>query len=222
MKKILLITTLAALAAPVLNLAAEQNCAGDPFACMVNSVMGSMRELKAVEMPEPSAPLLLAEAVPGIPARTGLAAPEFDPERAALLAQAAAAGNLGYFDRKCYEYVSYHMEKAGVIRPEQWAQLKIGPDHAADFAEWAGLNKELMLSELKLYRIPTPEDKMAVPVGSILVYERGVCDFSAKSGHIEVVTQPNWACSDGCENLDQACFADPETRKGIYVIVPVK
>lgn len=147
---------------------------------------------------------------------------EYDADMGGKLAAAAAAGNLGAFYGKCYEYVSYHMEAAGVIRAEQWDQLGIGPDYAADFGAWAAANPELMRRELKLVKIPTPSDKLDIPVGGIIVYERGACGFSRKAGHIEVVTKPDWACSDGCESLDQACFADPAVRERMHVIVPVK
>lgn len=169
-------------------------------------------------------------AVPGIPspAFAGGGEPrtfadyEYDEAAGARLASAASKGNLGAFYGKCYEYVAYHMQNAGVIRPEQWDALGIGPDYAADFAEWAVTNPVAMRRELKLVQIPTPTDKMAVPVGSIIVYERGACGFSRKAGHIEVVTKPDWACSDGCESLDQACFEDPAVSARIHVIVPVK
>ncbi|MDD2805867.1 MAG: hypothetical protein PHV33_09950 [Elusimicrobiales bacterium] len=169
-------------------------------------------------------------AVPGIPSPSfaETSAPktfadyEYDAAAGARLGAAAAKGNLGAFYGRCYEYVSYHMEAAGVIRPEQWDQLRIGPDYAADFAEWAVANPEVMRRELKLVKIPTPSDKMAIPVGSIIVYERGACGFSRKAGHIEVVTKADWACSDGCESLDQACFEDPAVSARIHVIVPVK
>lgn len=147
---------------------------------------------------------------------------EYDAATGARLAAAAAKGNLGAFYGKCYEYVSYHMEAAGVIRPAQWDQLGIGPEYAADFADWAVANPEVMRRELKLVRIPTPADKLAIPVGSIIVYERGACGFSKRAGHIEVVTRPDWACSDGCESLDQACFADPAVSARIRVMIPVK
>jgi len=66
-------------------------------------------------------------AVPGIPSPTfaGGGAPrtfadyEYDEAAGARLAAAAAKGNLGAFYGKCYEYVAYHMQNAGVIRPEQ-------------------------------------------------------------------------------------------------------
>lgn len=146
---------------------------------------------------------------------------QYNAQTGARLAAAAASGNLGYFDKKCYQYVSYHMEAAGVIRPEQWDQLRIGPDFAYEFADWAVKNPEVMRRELKLVKIPTPEDRLAIPLGAIIVYERDVCGFSPRAGHIEVVTRPDWACSDGCENLDQGCFSDPAVREGIHVMIPV-
>jgi len=146
----------------------------------------------------------------------------YDAEMGVKLARAAETGNLGYFNHSCYEYVAYHMQNAGVIRPEQWDQLKIGPDHAVDFAIWAVDNPETMRKELKLARITTPSDKAEIPIGSIIVYGKGVCGFSKSSGHIEVLVRPDWACSDGCESLDQNCFSDAATREQIYVITPVK
>ena len=147
---------------------------------------------------------------------------DYDAGTGARLARAAETGNLGYFKHSCYEYVAYHMQNAGVIRPEQWDQLKIGPDRAVDFAVWAVSNPETMRKELKLARIPTPSDKAEIPVGSIIVYGKGACGFSSTSGHIEVLVRPDWACSDGCESLDQSCFSDADMREQIYVITPVK
>ena len=147
---------------------------------------------------------------------------DYDAETGKRLARAAETGNLGYFNHSCYEYVAYHMQNAGVIRPEQWDQLRIGPDRAVDFAVWAVKNPETMRRELKLARIPTPSDKAEIPVGSIIVYGKGVCGFSSSSGHIEVLVRPDWACSDGCESLDQGCFEDAAAREQIYVITPVK
>ena len=48
------------------------------------------------------------------------------------------------------------------------------------------------------------------------------CGFSPKSGHIEVLTGPDKACSDGCEGLDRNCFADLAIREHVHVIIPVK
>lgn len=196
--------------------AAKADVGAAGFDALSRSVMSgaSRAEVAVPEIPSPS--------FAGGGAPKTFADYEYDEAAGARLAAAAAKGNLGAFYGKCYEYVSYHMEAAGVIRPEQWGALSIGPDYAADFAEWAVANPVAMRRELKLVKIPTPADKMSIPVGSIIVYERGVCGFSRKAGHIEVVTRPDWACSDGCESLDQACFEDPAVSARIHVIVPVK
>ncbi|MCX5785869.1 MAG: hypothetical protein NTX59_09280 [Elusimicrobia bacterium] len=152
-----------------------------------------------------------------------ISAPEdYDAEMANKLAKAAAKGNLGYFSHRCYEYVTYHMQNAGVIKPAQWGQLGIGSARAVNFAQWAVKNPQTMRKELKLARIPTPSDTAEIPLGSIIVYGRGICGFSPTSGHIEVLVRPNRACSDGCETLTQSCFKNAAQREYIYVIVPVK
>ncbi len=79
-----------------------------------------------------------------------------------------------------------------------------------------------MRREMRLAVMPTPQSKDEVPLGSILVYDRGWCGFSEASGHIEVLTAPDRACSDGCEGLDNSCFSDPAVRGHVHVIIPVK
>lgn len=193
---------------------ADAGAAG--FEAMARTVLSGASR---AEVPVPASP---APSPAGEDGPKTFADYEYDAAAGGKLAAAAASGNLGAFHGKCYEYVSYHMEAAGVIRPEQWDQLGIGPDYAADFAEWAVANPAAMRRELKLVKIPTPSDKLEIPAGSIIVYERGACGFSRKAGHIEVVTRPDWACSDGCESLDQACFADPAVSARIHVMIPVK
>jgi hypothetical protein len=212
MKKVILAAAIMAVGAGTA--AADAGAAG--FEVMARSVMsaGARAEVQVPAIPAPS--------FAGEEASGTFADYEYDAAMGARLAAAAAKGNLGAFYGKCYEYVSYHMEAAGVIRAAQWDQLRIGPDYAADFADWAVANPAVMRRELKLVKIPTPSDKMAIPVGSIIVYERGACGFSKRAGHIEVVTRPDQACSDGCESLDQACFANPAVSARIHVIIPVK
>lgn len=186
------------------------------FEAMARSVMSDAYRAE-VPVPDIPAPSLTGEDGPKT-----FADYEYDVSAGTKLAAAAARGNLGAFRGRCYEYVSYHMEAAGVIRAAQWDQLRIGPDYAADFADWALANPAVMRRELKLVKISTPSDKLAIPVGSIIVYERGVCGFSKRAGHIEVVTRADWACSDGCQSLEQACFSSPAVRGRIHVMIPVK
>ena len=151
--------------------------------------------------------------------------PAYDADLGRRLAQAAADGNAGEFMGKCYAYVARHMDAAGVLGFDNWVEMGIQPDYsddAADFFVWAAANQEKMRAQMRLAIIPTPASKHEVPLGSILVYDRGWCGFSQRSGHIEVLTAPDWACSDGCENLDQNCFADPQIREHVHVIIPVK
>ncbi len=151
--------------------------------------------------------------------------PVYDAALARRLAQAAADGNAGGFSGKCYAYVAWHMHYAGILDFNGWVDMGIQPgysDDAADFFVWADQNREKMRSEMRLAIVPTPASKDEVPVGSILVYDRGWCGFSEASGHIEVLTSPDWACSDGCESLDNNCFADASVREHVHVIIPVK
>lgn len=145
----------------------------------------------------------------------------YDAEKAHRLAGIADANNAGAFGGRCYQYVAGFMEAAGVIRSEQWDELGISPFSAADFAYWANGNPDL-LSQIKLEKFETPAAASAIPVGSIVVYDRGACGFSGKHGHIEVAVAENYLCSDGCESFDQACLDDTDTRAQINVYIPVK
>jgi len=145
----------------------------------------------------------------------------YDSEKAHRLAQIAGSNNAGGFGGRCYQYVAAFMEAAGVIRPEQWDELGISPFSAADFAYWANGNPEL-LSQIRLEKFETPATVAEIPVGSIVVYDRGACGFSSKHGHIEVTVSENYLCSDGCESFDQGCLDDADTRSQINVYIPVK
>ncbi len=146
----------------------------------------------------------------------------YDAEKAQRLAYVAGKENLGYFNSQCYEYAANHMERAGIIRPEQWGELGIGPDSAADFAAWANANPVAMKGQLGLEKMQTPMTIAELPVGGIVVYERGACGFSKKHGHIEIVVSENKLCSDGCEGFEQACLDDDAVRARIHIYIPVK
>jgi len=167
----------------------------------------------------------VAAAKPAVHAKSAGALDAYDQELGRRLAAAAEAGNLGAFKGKCYTYVAWHMDAAGILGFYDWKAMGIEPQYsldAADFIVWARQNEEKMRREMRLAVIPTPYNKLDVPIGSILVYDRGWCDFNADSGHIEILTAQDRACSDGCESLDQNCFSDPEIRKHVHVIIPVR
>jgi hypothetical protein len=114
------------------------------------------------------------------------------------------------------------MEWSGIIKPWQWSWLGIGPWSAADFATWANANPAAMRKHISMARIKTPEKISDLPVGGIVVYQRGACGFSSRHGHIEVVVSPGRLCSDGCQPAYQECFGNPGIRSRISVYVPVK
>lgn len=119
------------------------------------------------------------------------------------------------FTSQCYAYVADTLERQGVLSRSDWSALGIGTAHAADFATWANANPQTLRSELRLKRIYPRLNE--VPVGSILVWNRGACGFSGASGHIEIVVAPGQACSDGCQGIDTSCDV-----RGVSIYYPVK
>lgn len=200
-------------------------CAPGAFAQPAALTQGDwLRSLELTAEPARIPPPAEPEPLPAAPAQKAARSlpGDYDAQKAALLASAALNNNLGYFAGRCYEFVANHMERAGVIRPSQWDELGIGPDHAADFAAWANANPAAMRAGLSLEKMETPEKVADLPLGGIVVYERGACGFSKRSGHIEVVVAENQLCSDGCESFEAACLEDPAVRSRIHVYVPVK
>lgn len=155
------------------------------------------------------------------PERESMLPDDFDAAKAAELADIARRNNAGRFFGRCYEFVANFMEWSGIIKPWQWSWLGIGPWSAADFATWANAHPAAMRKHISMARIQTPEKTADLPVGGVVVYQRGACGFSSRHGHIEVVVSPNRLCSDGCQPAYQACFSDPGIRSRISVYVPV-
>lgn len=147
---------------------------------------------------------------------------DYDEATALRLARTAKLRSIWSFTGWCYSYVADAMELTGIIRRDQWYSLGIGVNAAADFAVWANRNPVTLRGQLKLAKMPTPEKASDLPMGAIVVYNRGVCGFSGRSGHIEVKVAPSLLCSDGCQPAYQDCFDSPAARAGISVYVPVK
>jgi hypothetical protein len=146
---------------------------------------------------------------------------DYDEATALRLARNAKYHSIGAFTGWCYSYVADAMEMTGLIRRDQWYSLGIGVNAAADFAAWANRNPATLRSQLRLAKIETPAKASDLPMGAIVVYNRGVCGFSGRSGHIEVKAAPNLLCSDGCQPAYQECFGSAGARAGISVYVPV-
>lgn len=148
--------------------------------------------------------------------------PDYDEAVALKLARNAKSHSIGSFTGWCYSYVADAMEMTGIIRRDQWYSLGIGVNAAADFSAWANRNPGTLRRELSLAKMETPSKASDLPLGAIVVYDRGTCGFSARSGHIEVKVAQNLLCSDGCQGAYQECFGSPGTRAGINVYIPVK
>lgn len=119
------------------------------------------------------------------------------------------AGNVydrlvGKFIGKCYQYVAYHFEDAGIISYNDplWSSFS---ESAYQFADWAIKNPLILKSRFGLKYEPSFNSKpQAAPVGTVLVYQPGQCGYNATHGHIEIVVSPNKACSDACQTVATA------------------
>jgi hypothetical protein len=138
------------------------------------------------------------------------------------LAVIAHQYNAGGFRKLCYAYSSWHLQIAGVISAGKWTELGIPTESAADFAGWAERHPKTLDETLRLRRIPTPERGSAMPVGSLVVFERGLCGYNRRHGHIGIVTTPGMICSDGCEAFRERCLRAPRSRRKVHVYVPVR
>ncbi|MFA5140447.1 MAG: CHAP domain-containing protein [Elusimicrobiota bacterium] len=152
----------------------------------------------------------------------GAPAKHYDTRMARRMAVIAHQYNAGGFRRLCYAYSSWHLQIAGIISAGKWAELGIPTESAADFARWAERSPRLLDEQLRLRRISTPERGAAMPVGSLVVFGRGLCGYNRRHGHIGIVTSPGMICSDGCEAFRERCLKTSRDRRKVYVYVPVR
>ncbi|MDD4952909.1 MAG: hypothetical protein PHV85_10200 [Desulfovibrionaceae bacterium] len=145
-----------------------------------------------------------------------------DVSKAKKLAQSIwskAKGFSGY----CYAAVKEGLDK---ILPSGW-RSQVGPASAYQFATSLNRNPKLF-DKLKLRKLdPAALSDRKLPVGAIIVYGRGMCGFSPKHGHIEVVVSENppKACSDGCMGIPSSrfdCIKKNSPRNWVNVYVPVR
>ncbi|MBI5239969.1 MAG: hypothetical protein HY926_05825 [Elusimicrobia bacterium] len=118
------------------------------------------------------------------------------------LARVTKANEIG-FTGYCYSYVKAALQKMGIVSRADIEKAGAAA-HAKLFAEFVERNPALL--KRKLRRIPEPS--WPVPIGTIVIWSAGACGYSAKSGHIEIVTRikPPQACSDGCGTFQTACL----------------
>jgi hypothetical protein len=145
----------------------------------------------------------------------------YDELRGKKLAAAAYKRTRRRFGRRCYRYVTAALRSSGMVTARRWQELGIPTRSAADFAVWAELHPESLDQALNLRKIATPQDSSAIPLGSVVVYDRGHCGYSRKHGHIGIVSAPGRLASDGREPLHDRCTATPEAREKVHVYVPV-
>ncbi|OGR57428.1 MAG: hypothetical protein A2X36_09235 [Elusimicrobia bacterium GWA2_69_24] len=120
------------------------------------------------------------------------------------LAQIAVRDEIG-FTGYCYAYVKSALQKAGIVDRKNIDAAGSGA-HAKLFAAFVDKNPGLV--NRKLLRIPVPA--WPLPIGAIVVWSPNACGYSAKSGHIEIITRvnPPQACSDGCGTFQVACLEE--------------
>lgn len=105
---------------------------------------------------------------------------------------------------RCYSYVKKHIAAAtGKAVPTDLYSTKYGGS-AYQFANWAR-NNPSDLASLGFKEVTLGKDERP-PKGSIIVWARGQCGFSAAHGHIEVVVDDGGrACSDFCGKIRTTC-----------------
>jgi hypothetical protein len=118
------------------------------------------------------------------------------------LARVAKADEIG-FTGYCYSYVKAALQKAGIVN-RSVIDSSADAGHARMFADFVDKNPALL--KRKLHRVKTPS--WPLPIGTIVVWSAGACNYSKISGHIEIITRikPPQACSDGCETFQTACL----------------
>lgn len=127
-------------------------------------------------------------------AQQALGPSDYDKTKADNLGNKARAGAPGTF-RYCYRYVKRHLAAAGFRLPPELSSLEFG-NHAADFIRFASAKADKLrtmgLGHVSIARGET------YPLGTMVVYPRGACGYSPRSGHIEIVCDASGtrACSD--------------------------
>lgn len=146
---------------------------------------------------------------------------DLDYEMARRLAAEAQKIQIGRFTGRCYEYTGIAIENVGLIPkgPDAWRSLGIPVTSAADFVQVEKSNAASKFARLRL------NSWACLPVGAIVVWDRGVCGFNATHGHIEVVVSRSPVypsetrlCSDGCQTLQTSC----SINSGVAIYMPRK
>jgi hypothetical protein len=161
------------------------------------------------------------EAAPASPADPCGLPLDLDFDMARKLAQEAQKLQIGRFTGRCYEYTGMAIENIGLMPkgPEAWKAAGVPIISAADFVQ---VEKSSVSSKFARINLSS---WACLPLGAIVVWDRGVCGFNATHGHIEVVVNRSPAypsetrlCSDGCQTLQTSC----SLKSGVTVYMPRK
>ena len=161
------------------------------------------------------------ESVPVSPADPCGFPSDLDYDAASKLAQEAQKLQIGRFTGRCYEYTGMAIENVGLMPkgPDAWKAAGVPVTSAADFVQVEKSSVSSRFARLNL------RSWACLPLGAIVVWDRGVCGFNATHGHIEVVVNRSPAypsetrlCSDGCQTLQTTC----SLNSGVTVYMPMK
>lgn len=135
-----------------------------------------------------------------------LACEGYDSAFADKLAKAGLKRDGHSSQHRCYSYVKDHLAAAtGRSVPQDLYSTTYGAS-AYQFTNWARNNPN-DLASLGFKEVTLGKDERP-PKGSVIVWARGQCGYSAKHGHIEVVVDDGGrACSDFCGKIPTDCGA---------------
>lgn len=136
-------------------------------------------------------------------AASALTCADYDPDVAAKLAAAGSKREGHRSEHLCYAQVKKSLAAGGIDVHGALAPYRYAAS-AYEFTRWADENPA-QLAAAGLTKIDIGND--APPKGAILVWGRGVCGYSKKHGHIEIVENDDGsrACSDFCGRVRHGC-----------------
>jgi hypothetical protein len=126
---------------------------------------------------------------------------DYDDAQGAVIARNARKRDGKRPEGHCYRYVKNALEASGIpIRRYLDPSEELS---AYSFARWAKSSpRELAAANLAPLADPDMND---LPLGSVIVWGRGVCGYSPQHGHIEIVVAKDRACSDFCGRIKRGC-----------------
>jgi hypothetical protein len=121
---------------------------------------------------------------------------QYDAALGNAYANSAARGQIGYASGRCYQYAWQAMKNVQGGRIEECGA---GAQSAYMFADWANVNPSELMRLFEYKRADhLGYNQWNAPAGSLLVWDPGQCGYNPLHGHIEIVVEPGYACSDFC------------------------